>query len=293
MTQHWRARAKMEILERALALIGTGSLASIGANRLLGDQVVMIRGGHPPPIPSGTRLQTEPSFMEDIERYRQRLVRLLHQTDDALLAISNVIEQLRDERTIRALKGTVANLQVITYRLAYGKGILAALLSDPDYRDNVGATVSSLTRISGGLVTATQRANSILATIDHNIKPVLADLELSVQALNQLLADLDDPNNPSLMSKALRDWNGSVGQRLADTIHNTAEITNVIAASARALDQGTGTLGKLVNDPFLIDHVGTLLQAFANRPFWRKLLIIYLKMKDFDVGASKDPAGPR
>ena len=238
--EHWRTQVIMSVREPTLDLIRADSHAMVAANSVLGDQLVSITPGQGAELTGDNRIQAVPSVYEDISRFRDRLDSITDKADTSILAISDVIGELKDERTMEHLRGIVTNSEVITRRLAYGEGMIGAMLSSRDYRRDVGKTIYAVHNISGKLETTVGTSNAILNKVDNNLEPVIGDARSTLRAVDQLLVDLDDPANKSLAAKVLRDPKGDLARDIEGTVHHSAEISSSVNEIAAAVDRGDG-----------------------------------------------------
>jgi ABC-type transporter Mla subunit MlaD len=295
ITDHWRTRVVMNIhgSEETMDLIRNDSRAMIAANSVLGDQLVNISPGQGDPLDEDGHIQTRTSLFEDIERLRLRIESATRNADDSLLAFVTLINELREERFLNALKGTIDNIEIITYDVAFGEGLVGAMMNSQSYRQDVGQTVTALRRTGEGLDVAATRANHILDKVDRNAGPLLDDAGTTLEAIDGLLTDLEDPSNRSLGAKLLRDSDGQLAEDLEAVIKNTAEISRSIKSITESVDNGDGTLGKLINDPTLRHDIGKLLGNIATRDGLRAIVIWYLERQGIaDAKAARSPVRP-
>lgn len=292
-TQHWRTQVKMEVLADEARMIRTDSRAMIAANSVLGDQLVSITPGRGDPLGPEGRIQVKASLFEDVNRLRGRIESWSEKADISLEAIQTFINELRDERTIAAIKGALGHIEVISRDLAYGEGLLGALLTSPQYERDVGQTITALGDTADGLETTVGTSNRILATVDRSLGPFLRDARNAIRQIDQVLLDLEDPDNRSLLAKVLRDPDGKLASDLEAIFSHAADISSDAAASARALERGKGTVGLLINDPTVAKNLTSLLRSLADHDFWRAAVLLYLRAKfDIDTRPARDPAGP-
>lgn len=293
-TEHIRVQVMMKIEADKVAIIRTDSKASVASNSVLGDQLVDISTGHGDLLTGDLRIQASPSLLEDIERFRARIVNLLDTADISLTAIQSVIDELRDERTIGDIKGTVEHLEILTSHIAEQRGLVGALIGSPEYRRDFGQTLRAIRNTAEGLEETVRHANHILATLDRNFEPLVEDARTAVVALGQALEDLRDPDNRSLIAALMHDRDGALAENAADLLHNVGEITGSVHAVTEAVDEGHGTLGLLLNDPRLADDVSKLLHNLARNELIRSIALWYLQRQGtIDLDGARDPAAPR
>lgn len=303
-TLHTRTRVRMEFPAEHVQLIRADSRAVIAANSVLGDQKVNISAGRGDElcplqrddVPDYTydgcitnmRVQARPSLGEDIDRLRRRVDSFMQKADTSIVAVMGLIDQLRSEETIDGIRGTAHNLSVISHTLAYGDGLVPALLHSPEYRKDIGTTLGALEGTAHGLNRAVAQTNNVLDTVDRNVEPLLGETERTLESVDGLLVDLDNPANKSLTAKLLRDDTGNITRDLEQIFGNTADLTDDIAGIATSIDEGKGTVGKLIADDQVIDKLGHLLAFLAKHEGWRELVLWYIKRNEW-----ADPKGAR
>ncbi|MCA9650751.1 MAG: hypothetical protein H6712_31080 [Myxococcales bacterium] len=291
-TLHHRVRVEMTIQAKHLELIRRDSRASVAANTVLGDQLINITPGIGDAVEEGDRILSSPSLSEDVELYRLRLERALEQVDEALAAVSGLVANLGDRRTLEAIQGLVANLEQISLQLAEQRGLIGALIGDPDYKRDFGIILHAIGATAGGVDRFVGRGNRILATVDRNLDPFLEDVQATTHSLRLLLEDLRDPDNKSVVARLIDDPDGSIVEDLEAILDQTEQITDAVSRLSEAIDGEKGTLGKLVGDPKLAEDLGTLLDNLQRNETLKGLLLWYLEQSDFGVKASRSPVGP-
>lgn len=307
---HIRSRVKMRVPADIVQLIRGDSRAVIAANSVLGDQKVNIstgRGDELCPITredlpeysydaclANMRVQARPSLNEDIDRLRKRVDSFMQHADHSIVAVMGLIDELQSEETMDGLKGTVNNLAVISHTLAYGEGLVPALLHSQEYRKDIGGTLGAFHRTSFGLQRATGHANDVLDTLDRNVEPFLGDTERTLESVDGLFKDLDSPTNKSVVAKLLRDDTGNITRDLDLIFDHGADLTGDIASISEAIEDGKGTLGKLTKDDAVAVQLGHLLSYLSEHDGMRALVLWYIDdRKDWaSVGAARSSARP-
>lgn len=291
-TEHWRALVEMDIRKDAMPLIRTDSRAMLASNSALGDILVDISQGRGPALGDDQRIQSRPSLADDIDRLRRRVDRFMQEADDSVVALLSVVSELKDEPTIDALQGFFFNVEIISRDLAYGRGVVGALLASPHLRREVGTIVAALRSTSVGMEDGVASLRRIGATIDRNSGPVLADADAALRQLDALLVGLRDPENQSVVAHILRDPEGKMVADLTAVVENGRQIISSVAALAAAIETGKGTLGRLIGDPFVMDRVTRLLRSIAQRDVLRFALEVVLERNGFPVAEARSSAGP-
>jgi ABC-type transporter Mla subunit MlaD len=291
-TLHHRVRVEMTIEAERLSLIRRDSVASLSANSVLGDQLINITPGIGDAMGEHERVLSSPSLSEDIELYRLRLERVIEHVDVALSAITGLVRELADPRTLEAIRLLATNLQQITEAVAKQRGIVGALIGEPEYRRNFGIVLHALGSTAGGVNRFVGTGNSILDTADKNLEPLLADVSATLEQLRTLIVELRDPANKSVVAKLIDDPEGKLVADLESILAQTEQITDAVAGITGALESEKGTLGKVIGDPKLADDLGRLLDNLQSNEALTGLLLWALEQNDIGVKASRNPAAP-
>lgn len=291
-TTHWRTRVQMELPSDQLPLIRVDSRANVAANSVLGDQLVNISPGRSEALTGSLRIHARSSLNEDIDKLRKRVKSFLDKADVSIVALTHVFDELRDEATLNTIKSVLFNLEIISRDAAFGDGLVGGLLSSPQYRNDVGKTLGALHSTSRGLDRAMGTTNRIGTTLDRNIEPVLKDARATIVDVDQLLLDLDDPTNKSLVAKLLRDDEGNIVRDLEGIFENTAEFSGSATASIGAVENADGTLGLLIKDDSLGRDITRLLNNLATHGVIRSIALYYLETKGISAKAARRPGKP-
>ena len=302
---HTRSRIRMRVPLDVVSLIRSDSRVVVASNGVLEAPKVNISAGQGDELCplvredlasysyerclQNMRVQARPSLGEDIDRLRHRVESFMEKADTSIVAVIGFIEQLQSEETMDGLKGTVHNLSVITHTLAYGDGLVPALMHSQEFRKDIGTTLGALHSTSFGLQRAAGHANDVLDALDRNAEPLLDDTEATLERVNGLLADLDDPKNKSLGAKFLRDDAGDIARDLELIFDHGADLSGDVASISAAIDDGKGTLGLLAKDGRVAQDLGHLLSFFSDRPTWRAILLWRLEK----MGAINSPDASR
>ncbi|MCH9681930.1 MAG: hypothetical protein K0V04_10890 [Deltaproteobacteria bacterium] len=291
-TLHHRVRVEMTIESEQLPLIRRDSRAAIASNSVLGDQRINITQGIGDAVGHRERILSEPSLAEDVVIWRMRLERVLDHVDEALLAISGLVAELSDRRTLVALKGLVANLEQISLALAERRGLVGALIGSPSYKRDFGVILHALGLSITGVDRFVGQGNHILATTDRNLGPLLDDVRATTHTLRALLAGLRDPANRSVVSQLIDDPDGNIVENLENILAQTEQITTAVSNMTTAIEGEKGTLGKLVGDPKLANDLGRLLDNLQNNELLMGVLLWGLEYYDVGIKASRSPSRP-
>lgn len=309
-TEHTRTRVRMEVPAKRVDLLRSDSRANIAANSVLGDQMVNISPGsgdelcpltleHVPDYTydgclANMRIQARPSLAEDIDRLRRRVDSFMEKADVSIVAVTELIDELRSEETMDDVRGIVNNVEVISRDVAYGEGLVGALLNSQQYRSEIALTLHALNRTASGFETTSRTLNGIGKTIDRNIDPLTHETAETLRAVDDVLAGLDHPDNRSIGAKLIRDGDGDIAKDLDRIFASTAGVTQSLANVTEAVDEGKGTLGLLINDDMVVDRIGKLLHNLARRDVLRGLALWYLESRKqlIKVPDARSPAKP-
>ena len=279
MTEHKRVRVSMQIFEDKLALIRTDSRATVASNSVLGDQLVNITQGRREPIPEGGRIQATPSLYEDIQMFRERIEAMTGKVDTSLSGIANLFSELNDERVISNIKSMIDNLNEVTRQVAEGDGLVGALFNDEAYKRDFAATLRHARDTAAGIDLFVGRANGTLAKADDNLQPLIDDARSTMGHLRGVVTDLRDPKNKSVASKLLYDEQGEMAHELQETLEHLNSVVGKI-------DQGKGSLGKIVNDPKAHDDLVQFLGNLNRNKVLKRLVRFVMGTEEnMDVAA--------
>lgn len=279
-TEHRRVEVSMKVFADKLELIRSDSQATVAQNGVLGDQLVAVTPGSLDPVEPGGRIQSSPSLYEDIELFRERIDGLTDKVDSALGGMASMFSELNDERTIAAVKGTIDNVNEITRQIADGEGLVGALLSDDEYKEEFGQTLRGVRSTAQGVDRFVKKANSSLTKIDDNLQPAVDDARKTMADLRKLLEDLKDPGNKSLASKLLYDKEGKLAKDLEKILADVEEFSESAAVIAKRIERGEGTLGKLVNDSKPHDDLVKILSDLERNNTFKRVTRYVVEMDE-------------
>lgn len=280
LTEHRRVRVQMSIFEDSLDLVRTDSRATVASNGVLGDQLVNITAGLREELGDDRRIQSTPSLIEDINLFRERFDGVTDKVDSALQALAKLFSELNDERTIRAVKGTLENLEEITGQVARGEGLVGGLLSDEEMKKDFALTLRSARATALGVDAFVGKANRTLKSIDDKVQPVLSDVSGTFKDIRKILDELDDPSNKSLLAKLVRDDEGKmvadVEAAIADLRETAQSAKNVVAR----IEKGEGTIGRLINDPKVHDDMVKIFQQLERNNTVKRAVRTVMELED-------------
>ena len=262
MTEHRRVEVSMKIDADKLEYLRADSRATVASNGVLGDQLINITvGSSEVHIEPGGRIQSTPSLMEDLNIYKDQIGGIIDKVDTSLAGISGLFASLNNDNTKRDLQGILANANEISRQIKDGEGLVGALFNEPEYKDEFGRTLRSVRHSASQL-------DETLTTVNNQAGPALRNVSRAADEVGDILEDLEDPNNQSVIGRALHD--PQMGQDAADAVSNAAEAVDaaheaiadlqvVVAEVRHSVTAGEGTIGKLLKDPKAYDDLVKLL----------------------------------
>lgn len=260
-TEHRRVEVVMRIDADKLQYIRSDSRAAVASNGVLGDQLINISVGTELQVEPGERIQSQSSLMEDLTGFKDQIGGIIDKVDVSLAGISGLFTSLNNENTKRDLQGILANANEISRQVKDGDGLIGALFNDPEYKDEFGRTLKSVRHSAGQL-------DETLTTVNSQAGPALRNVSKVAANVNDVLEDLDDPNNKSVIARALHD--PQLGEDTARAVSNAADAVGsareaiddlqvVVAEVRHSVTAGEGTIGKLLKDPKAYDDLVKLL----------------------------------
>ncbi len=247
-----RLRVKMEIDEDSLQYIKTDSRASVVTNGILGDPLINISVGYgSEPVAPGDRLQTESSLSEELVALKDEFERLTDDVERGLIGVSALTEILEDERTKSDFEDIKANIAAIDEQITTARGLVGAVLNDPDTRGEMSKTLRD-TR------DAVEGAKDQYSKLERDTKQTLARVEKAADTVENLGAKIQDPNTRSLVGVLLHDDQvernaGRLGDGTKEAIgagrEALADIDAALGEVMMAIDNREGSLGRAIRDP--------------------------------------------
>jgi ABC-type transporter Mla subunit MlaD len=289
-TEHRRVEVTMRIDADKLQYIRADSRATIASNGVLGDQLINISvGGSEVHIEPDGRIQSSPSLMEELNIFKDQIGGIIDKVDTSLSGISGLFTSLNNENTKRDLQGILANANEITRQIKDGDGLIGALFNEPEYKDEFGRTLASVRHSAGQL-------DETLSTVNREAAPALRNVSRAAGSVSDILEDLEDPANQSVIGRALHD--PQLGQDAADAVKSAAgavesaheailDLQVVVAEVRQSVTAGEGTIGKLLKDPKAYDDLVKLLGNIERVNVVKKLVRFVIEQDE-----AKDSARP-
>lgn len=257
-----RVRVIYEVDRKVAPRLRTGTLASIKTIGLLGDKYIELTGGLPEePIvpPDGEIKAAKVAGLDEIFAGGGDLMADLGGIARSLKAI---LERMEKGGVGQNLNATLLSLSEVLGKINRGESLAGKLLADRRYGEEIGgslsAAVTSLRNVFG-------KIEKDMASGEGMIPALLSDPE-GKQKVYDLVDKLGA--TASSLSAATASLNSGQGT-LATLLHNerfskefTGNLQNLsrrLDSIARKLDEGQGTVGKLINDPAIFDAANDLV----------------------------------
>jgi phospholipid/cholesterol/gamma-HCH transport system substrate-binding protein len=257
-----RVRVIYEVDRKVAPRLRTGTLASIKTIGLLGDKYIELSGGLPEePIvpPDGEIKAAKVAGLDEIFAGGGDLMADLGGIARSLKAI---LEKMERGGVGQNLNATLLSLSEVLGKINRGESLAGKLLADRRYGEETGrslsAAVTSLRNVFG-------KIEKDMASGEGMIPALLSDPE-GKKKVYDLVDKLGA--TASSLSAATASLNSGQGT-LATLLHNerfskefTGNLQNLsrrLDSIARKLDEGQGTVGKLINDPAIFDAANDLV----------------------------------
>ena len=255
VTDHNRIRVVMSLYAESMEHVRDDSRANISQNGVLGDQLVQISIGRGEPIPPGGRIQTEPAFSEIVENTRARLEGTFGKVEDAIGGIAELAAAMGDPAKIRGIQGMLANADEVVRATAEGKGLLGALLNDDALIADFGASLRGVRSGAKDLGAVLRRAESARQAVDRDFEPMVVKGREAMAKISSALRAARDPSSRSTLSALLYDPEGR-------SIAAVSEALAGVRRVAAGLNEGEGTLGRLIRDPKVYDDLVEFFRGY-------------------------------
>jgi len=193
----------MNVEERVREYIRKDSKATISSDGLIGNKIIVIYGGttQAPPVENGDRLMSEMPLDTD------KMMETLQEHNKNLVVITE-------------------NLKVLTSKIAQGKGIVGAVMTDSVLAENFKAILNNLERASVNSNRMLVELNKFSSNLNKegnlvhdlvNDKELYKNLQSSIQGLQATADNAKNlTENLNGVSERLNDKNNAVGMVLND-----------------------------------------------------------------------------
>lgn len=254
-----RIRVNMEIDESALAFIRSDSRAAIVLNGILADPRVDISVGVTGErMADGDRLQTKPSFVDELLGLKDEIDRIADEIDRGLLGVSALADSLSDPQTKADIAELRSNVAVIREQISGVEGLVGAVLNDPDSRADLSRTLRSVRD-------AALAAGDQYAELERSVKRTVRKIDRAADGVEAVMAAVDGDQSTALVTVLVDETHPARrdGARLVDGTQEAigaareaiAGIDAALVEITRALADREGSLGRLVADPKPLYHI--------------------------------------
>jgi phospholipid/cholesterol/gamma-HCH transport system substrate-binding protein len=251
-----------EVDRKVAPRLRTGTRASIKTIGLLGDKYVELSGGKPEETivpPDGEITAAKVAGLDEIFAGGGDLMADLGGIARSLKAI---LEKMEKGGVGQNLNATLLSLSEVLGKINRGESLAGKLLADRQYGEQTGASLSAAVTSLRNVFGKIERD---MASGTGMIPALLSDPE-GKKKVYDLVDKLGA--TASSLSAATASLNSGQGT-LATLLHNekfstefTGNLRNLsrrLDSIARKLDEGQGTVGKLINDPAIFDAANDLV----------------------------------
>ena len=264
-------RVIYDVDRRAAPRLRKGTKASIKTIGLLGDKYIELEGGtaEEPEVEIGGSIPQAPGagiekllegggdLLADLSGIARSLKNILKRTEEGkgfLGALTSESEE--GARLSNNLNSTLANLNSILRRVDQGQGFAGRLLADQKYGQETGdalkGAVRSLQSVFSRIDESMQNNTGALAALisdpegKKKLYGFLDNLSTAAASLGTVIGQLEKGNGT--LAILLRDE--QFGREFTGHLKSFSKSLDSIG---QKLDNGTGTAGKLINDPAIFD----------------------------------------
>jgi phospholipid/cholesterol/gamma-HCH transport system substrate-binding protein len=264
-----------EIDRKIQKRIRTGTTAAVKTIGLLGDKYIELSGGRPEePIvePGGKIAAAQAAGLEDILAGGGDLVGDLGGIARSLKSILGKMEQ---GGVGQNLNSTLLSLSEVLGKVNRGESLAGKLLADRRYGEQTGASltaaVNSLRNVFGKVERDLNSGNGMIPALlsDPEGKKKVYDLVDRLGATAESLAKATEQlsTGKGAIPTLLHDEAFS-----RDSTNNLQNLSRRLDSIARKLDEGQGTVGKLINDPALFDAANHIVVGIDESALLRWLI---------------------
>jgi phospholipid/cholesterol/gamma-HCH transport system substrate-binding protein len=267
----------VSIERRMSSRIRTDTTASIKTIGLLGDKYVDLDGGsaEQPEVPIGGEIPAAPGaglekllegsgdLLTDLSAIARSLKNILGRTEEGKGFLGALTTESREGKELEAgLQSTLRSLNAVLRKVESGQGLVGRLLIDEKYgkqtADSLAAAIRSVQTVFGKVDEEIRSGNGAIPAL-------LSDPE-GKKRVFQLLDNLSAASvSLAKVTSQLEKGDGALPILLHDErfgrefTNNLREFSHRLNSIGRKLDEGTGTAGKLINDPAIFDAANDLV----------------------------------
>jgi len=269
-------RVVYDVVRRWAPMLRKGTQASIKTRGLLGDKYIELAGGtaKEPEVPIGGQipasqnagleklLEGSGDLLTDLSAIAKSLRTILGRTEQGegfLGAITS--NSAESEQLGNSLNAALHSVTAVLRRVESGQGLVGKLLIDEKYgretSESLANAVKSVERLLGSIDEGVRTGNGAI--------PALLSDPAGKQKVFALVDNLAvAAGNLARVTENLEKGNGALPILLHDEEFGRAFTGNLrsfaksLDSIGKKLDDGTGTAGKLINDPSLFDAANRL-----------------------------------
>jgi phospholipid/cholesterol/gamma-HCH transport system substrate-binding protein len=249
------SKAHLELLIDPDIKIGKDFTAVLTTTGLLGEKYLELVPGQPgaPPLQEGDYLTRTRSYA-DIDRLIRTLTEVSDDVKEITESLSNVLGGDEGEQTVSNI---VRNIEDLTFRL---NRIVAK--NDEQFENvmrNLGSFTALLNEegpaITSGLREAIKNLNVSLVKTTDNLNGMIDENR------GNLKEGIDNLRTASLSLQQAMDTVNKVTKEVGPGVTSTM---NSVSSITRKIDEGEGTIGKLVNDKTLHENINKTVAGINN-----------------------------
>jgi len=283
-------RVVYDVVKRWAPMIREGTRASIKTRGLLGDKYIELEGGKPgePEVQVGGEILAAPGaglekilegsgdLVADLSAIAKSLRNILGRTEKGEGFLGAITSNSEESVSLgNSFNEALHSLNAILDKISHGQGLAGRLLIDEKYGKETSESLAS----------AIRSVQSLLATIDEGVRTgsgaipaLLSDpegkkkiyalvdnLALAAQGLVRITENLE--SGSGTLPILLHDE--KFGRAFTENLKSFSEHLDSIS---RKLDDGTGTAGKLINDPSVFDAANRLVVGVNESAILRWLI---------------------
>lgn len=201
---------------------------------------------------------------------------------DWMRDVSNIAKNLNEFTSGGELKAIVTNIEAasakvldVVTRVERGEGTIGKLLSSDDsvYRDISAAVGDAKAMMSNAniIVARVERGEGTVGKLLSSDDTVYNDLKSTLASANEIARRLrdgegvagrllakDDPLNTELDAAIAAFRNACESFDAKELVEGANKLVASLTATAQRLENGEGTIGKLINDPTLYEDISAL-----------------------------------
>ncbi len=285
-----RVRVVYEVDRRIRTRLRAGTSASIKTIGLLGDKYVELVGGSAdePIVEPGGEIKAAPGaglekllegsgdLLTDLGAIARSLKNILGRTEQGkgfLGALTSESEE--GARLGNNLNATLTNLNQVLAKVNRGESLAGKLLADRKYGEETGrslaAAVTSLRNVFGKIEKEMESGDGAIPALlsDPEGKKKVYALVDRLGAAAGSLASVAENLNTGKGALPILLHDERFGREFTGNLRNFSQRLDSIA---RKLDEGQGTVGRLINDPALFDAANDVVVGIDESALLRWLI---------------------